>query len=64
MRERKEERHSPADRQATPLSPPDPANEPQTRTRRELIARYGKYAIVAAPLLVFVSKARAIHSKP
>lgn len=33
-------------------------------SRRELIERYGKYAVVAAPLLVFVSKARAIHSKP
>jgi hypothetical protein len=35
-----------------------------TSTRRELIERYGKYAIVAAPLLLFASKARAIHSRP
>jgi hypothetical protein len=33
-------------------------------SRRELIERYGKYAIVGAPLLLFASKARAIHSKP
>jgi hypothetical protein len=36
----------------------------ETPSRRELIERYGKYAIVAAPLLLFASKARAIHSKP
>jgi hypothetical protein len=45
-------------------SSPETANQPETSSRRELIERYGKYAIVAAPLLVFVSKARAIHSKP
>lgn len=33
-------------------------------SRRELIERYGKYALVAAPLFMFVSKARAIHSRP
>jgi hypothetical protein len=44
--------------------PPDPATQTETSTRRELIERYGKYAIVAAPLLVFVSKAHAIHSRP
>jgi len=36
----------------------------ETPNRRELIEKYGKYAIVAAPLLLFASKARAIHSKP
>lgn len=40
------------------------ANSPETPSRRELIERYGKYAIVAAPLLLFASKARAIHSVP
>jgi hypothetical protein len=40
------------------------ANPPETPNRRELIERYGKYAIVAAPLLLFASKARAIHSVP
>lgn len=48
----------------TPQSSPETANSPETPSRRELIERYGKYAVVAAPLLVFVSKARAIHSKP
>ena len=33
-------------------------------SRRELIEKYAKYALVATPLLVFVSKAQAIHSKP
>lgn len=36
----------------------------ETTNRRELIARYGKYALVSASLLTFVSKAKAIHSKP
>ena len=36
----------------------------ETPSRRELIERYGKYAIIAAPLLLFATKARAIHSKP
>jgi hypothetical protein len=40
------------------------ANEPESSSRRELIERYAKYAVIAGPLLVFVSKARAIHSKP
>jgi hypothetical protein len=43
---------------------PHEANEPQIPSRRDLIERYAKVAVVAAPLLVFVSKARAIHSKP
>jgi hypothetical protein len=40
------------------------AHEVETTSRRELIERYAKYAVVAAPLLLFVSKANAIHSKP
>lgn len=56
--------HSPADQAPTPPSSPDTANEPETSTRREPIERYGKYAIVAVSLLVFVSKTRAIHGKP
>ena len=40
------------------------ANEPESSSRRELIERYAKVAVVAAPLLLFVSKANAIHSKP
>lgn len=33
-------------------------------TRREMIQRYAKVAVAASPLLLFVSKAKAIHSKP
>jgi hypothetical protein len=35
-----------------------------TSTRREMIQRYAKVAVAAAPLLLFVSKAHAIHSRP
>ena len=42
----------------------DEANAPQLPGRRELIERYAKVAVIAAPLLVFVSRAQAIHSKP
>jgi hypothetical protein len=62
MKENTKENHSQADRDVA--STDDTANQPETSNRRELIARYGKVAIVAAPLLMFVSKARAIHSKP
>jgi len=55
---------SPANQDTTPRSPSDPIDQTETPSRRELIARYGKYAVVAAPLLMFVSKAHAIHSKP
>jgi len=47
-----------------PANSPDASNEPQMASRRELIERYAKIAVVAAPLLVFVSKAHAIHSRP
>jgi hypothetical protein len=46
---------------------PEPApsrEDSEKSSRRELIERYAKYALVAAPLLVFVSKAHAIHSRP
>jgi hypothetical protein len=39
-------------------------SQPQGPNRRELIKRYGKYALAAGPLLLFVSKAHAIHSRP
>lgn len=42
----------------------DEANEPQIQGRRELIERFAKAATIAAPLVIFVSKAQAIHSKP
>jgi hypothetical protein len=48
----------------TPSSSSDAVNQPDTPNRRQLIERYGKYALVAAPLLLFASKARAIHSVP
>ena len=64
MKNRKESSHSQTSQDSTPRCFHDPANQSYTPSRRELIERYGKYAIVAAPLLVFVSKARAIHSKP
>jgi len=64
MKESEEGMHSQANQDATPPTPPDSASEPEAPTRRELIGRYGKCAIIAAPLLVFVSKASAIHSKP
>lgn len=62
MKENKEEIQAQTGRDVA--STDDTANQPETSNRRELIARYGKVAIVAAPLLMFVSKARAIHSKP
>ena len=55
---------SPDNEQHQATNSPDEDNEPQIPSRRELIERYAKVAVVAAPLLVFVSKARAIHSKP
>jgi hypothetical protein len=62
MKENKEEIQAQAGHDAA--STDDAANQPESSNRRELIAQFGKVAIVAAPLLMFVSKARAIHSKP
>jgi hypothetical protein len=42
----------------------DADHQKETSTRREMIQRYAKVAVAAAPLLLFVSKAHAIHSKP
>lgn len=42
----------------------DAIKQEETSTRREMIQRYAKVAVGAAPLLLFVSKAHAIHSKP
>jgi hypothetical protein len=50
--------------QNTDPSTAQATNESESSTRRELIGRYAKYAVIAAPLLMFVSKAQAIHSKP
>jgi hypothetical protein len=62
------EKEDPLDSQitATHETNPSPAvpEGPDSPGRRELIERYAKYAIVGAPLLLFASKAHAIHSKP
>jgi hypothetical protein len=50
--------------QLTSQPSPETVDQPETPSRRELIERYGKYAILGAPLLVFVSQARAAKSKP
>jgi hypothetical protein len=50
--------------QDTDPSPARATNEPESSSRRELIERLAKTATIAAPLVLFVSKARAIHSKP
>jgi hypothetical protein len=42
----------------------DVSDQLEAPSRRKLIERYGKYALVAAPLLLFASKAHAIHSRP
>ena len=55
--------HSQDENIAAPSSP-DTANEPAASNRRELIERFAKAAMIAAPLVMFVSKAQAIHSKP
>jgi hypothetical protein len=65
MNENKEDMRS-QENEDTTISPQadSAANESEASNRRQLIMRYGKYALVAAPLLMFVSKAHAIHSKP
>jgi hypothetical protein len=63
MNHRPEEMHSQDENLAAPSSP-NTENELATSNRRELIERCAKAAIIAGPLVLFVSKARAIHSKP
>ena len=63
MNHRPEEMHSEDENVVAPSSS-DTTNEPAASNRRELIERYAKYALVGAPLLLFASKAHAIHSKP
>jgi hypothetical protein len=60
----KEDMNSQVNQDTTTSPQTDSANEPEVSNRRQLIARYGKYAVVAAPLLMFASKAHAIHSRP
>jgi hypothetical protein len=56
----------PASPPAAPLTAGGDSDRPEAPSRRQLIERYGKYAIVAAPLLLFVSKGHGqeIHSTP
>lgn len=61
---KKEEIQLQANQDTTAQPQIDAANQPELSNRRQLIARYGRHAVVAAPLLLFVSKAYAIHSKP
>lgn len=64
MKETNEETHTRPDQDEIQRSSPDPEIHRETSSRRELIERYGKYAIIGAPLLVFVSQARANKSRP
>ena len=64
MNEEEEKLNAHTEEAEETVSRPDAVDQLDTPSRRELIERYGKYAIVAAPLLLFASKARAIHSKP
>lgn len=60
---KKEEIQLQANQDTTAQPQIDAANQ-ELSNRRQLIARYGRHAVVAAPLLLFVSKAYAIHSRP
>jgi hypothetical protein len=55
---------TPAKQETDPQQERDATPQEETSTRREVIQRYAKVAVAAAPLLLFVSKAHAIHSKP
>jgi len=54
----------PTDCDVVNLPPSDTAKEQVLSNRRELIGHFGKAAIIGAPMLLFVSSAHAIHSKP
>jgi hypothetical protein len=66
MNEEKEKLPAESSRQAPSSASGNDADRPETPSRRQLIERYGKYAVVAAPLLLFVSKGQGqeIHSGP
>lgn len=69
MKQKDETMHIAPGGEASPLSR-NGSQQPETPTRRELIEQYGKYAVIAPPLLLFVSKAVGqsadpeIHSVP
>jgi hypothetical protein len=62
VKQTEDKTHSQPEQDVTSSS--DTSDQPETPTRRQLIERCAKYAIVGAPLLLFASKAHAIHSKP
>jgi hypothetical protein len=64
MSENSQLRQPESNPEAKAEQPAPNTDEIDASTRRELILRYGKYAIAAAPLLLFASKAHAIHSHP
>ncbi|MGB6686745.1 MAG: hypothetical protein WBE76_02780 [Terracidiphilus sp.] len=66
MNEEKEKLPAETSEQAAPSSSGGDSDRPEAPSRRQLIARYGKYAAVAAPLLLFASKGQGqdIHSTP
>jgi len=64
MNDSQEKLHTQSEREDAVVSSRDDSDQLETSSRRELIERFGKYAIVGAPLLLFASRARAIHSKP
>jgi hypothetical protein len=64
MSETRDETRIDKDKNQSVLPCAEEPSQPQEPNRRELIQRYGKYAIAAAPLLLFASKAHAIHSHP
>lgn len=63
MKQKDEAMHIAPDGKASPVSPDGP-QQPETSTRRELIERYGKYAVIAPPLLLFISKAVGQEADP
>jgi len=64
MNEKDEKLNTHAEEAEGTVSGTDAGNQLETPSRRELIERYGKYAVVAAPLLLFATKGRAINSRP
>jgi hypothetical protein len=64
MTKKPEMQESQASHEANAELPIAETQKTDASTRRELIQRYAKYALVAGPMLLFVSKAHAIHSAP
>ena len=64
MNENSQLRHPEANPEAKAEELTRDSGEIEASTRRELIKRYSKYALAAGGLLLFVSKAHAIHSAP